>query len=342
MRVVVFAFVFCLFSCTDHEFNNPHDPDSPNYESLSSSSSATDASSSSSELSSSSSVADASSSSNVTLSSSSSSSELSSSSSLSVMKITCGESTINTQTHFCYDGKAIQKCSDMEYNPTTDICYGGAIYEAKCNNVPFNPLEQRCENNVIEAKCGKEWYKISEKFCDSRDNKIYGYTKINTQIWMAENLNYDTKSDGSNCYRDSVSYCDKYGRLYQWHTADTVCPKGWHLPSADDWNILLSFFSNCSGNRNCNNTGNKLKYNGNWEEATSESTNDYNFSALPGGGYYSDRKVYDCVGLVGVWWSSEQYNSEKAYTWAMRSIDDDVSGSYTSKSDFFSIRCVKD
>jgi uncharacterized protein (TIGR02145 family) len=56
---------------------------------------------------------------------------------------------------------------------------------------------------------------------------------------MAQNINYQTKG-GSWCYEDSISYCKKYGRLYDWKTAPTVCPKGWKLPSREDWNRLVA------------------------------------------------------------------------------------------------------
>ncbi|MDR2692779.1 MAG: hypothetical protein LBB74_00995 [Chitinispirillales bacterium] len=41
----------------------------------------------------------------------------------------------------------------------------------------------------------------------------------------AENLNINTGA-GSMCYNDNNSYCDKYGRLYTWNAAKTVCPSG--------------------------------------------------------------------------------------------------------------------
>jgi uncharacterized protein (TIGR02145 family) len=111
-------------------------------------------------------------------------------------------------------------------------------------------------------------------FKDSRDGKTYKKVTIGTQTWMAENLNY--AANNSVCYGNSAENCAEYSRLYNWATAKTACPTGWHLPSDDEWTMLTD---NVGGSKTA---GTKLKSAEGWNK-DGNGTDDYGFSALPGG-----------------------------------------------------------
>lgn len=74
---------------------------------------------------------------------------------------------------------------------------------------------------------------------DGRDGITYVLVRIGPEVWMAENLRFRTAA-GSWCYDDDETKCEEYGALYDWNTALTACPAGWHLPSDEEWSDLES------------------------------------------------------------------------------------------------------
>ncbi|MCH2023611.1 MAG: hypothetical protein MK207_14130, partial [Saprospiraceae bacterium] len=88
---------------------------------------------------------------------------------------------------------------------------------------------------------------------DNRDGKIYRTVTISTQRWLAENLDYNTSGSWGNPNNPT----SVYGRLYDWATANIVCPPGWHLPSDAEWIILETAIGG-------SNVGTHLKSNSDW------------------------------------------------------------------------------
>jgi uncharacterized protein (TIGR02145 family) len=163
-------------------------------------------------------------------------------------------------------------------------------------------------------------------FTDTRDGKKYKYVKIGEQTWMAENLNYATSN--SKCYDNKQENCQKYGALYNWNEATKACPTGWHLPTVDEWSGLKA---NIGYNRS-----KYLKSAKGWNN-NGNGTDDYGFSALPGGGGRSNGSFYD-VGSFGYWWGASS-NPYGAYYYRI-SYDNDLEG--ISEDGLLSVRCVKD
>lgn len=182
----------------------------------------------------------------------------------------------------------------------------------------------------------------AKTFSDPRDGNIYNTVEIGSQIWMAENLNYET-DHGSWCFDDDKRYCELYGRLYNWEAAMNACPPGWKLPSDEDWLKLIRYVDADTDNEpltdyewrelfdsvdnenllQCpyflqiekrtiisNIAGGLLKSKGNlkdgdgyWHYPNQGANDAVGFSALPGGNRTGG---FGFEGMMGDWWSSTE------------------------------------
>jgi uncharacterized protein (TIGR02145 family) len=207
-----------------------------------------------------------------------------------------------------------------------------------CGEVGCNPAHDSwCEDGGSSVTYGGQTYKT---------------VKIGNQTWFAENLNY--KANGSKCYGEEGEFydyesdtyftlsdaevqanCGRYGRLYDWSTAITACPSGWHLPSDAEWTTLTDYVGGAN-----NTAGTKLKAASGWN-SSGNGTDEYGFSALPGGDGSSDGSFFN-VGNFGSWWSATEYDASYAYYRDMGYGGSIVDRSYFSKSYLFSVRCLQD
>jgi len=199
-------------------------------------------------------------------------------------------------------------------------------------------LEERGEREKITVT-------TSGSFSDSRDNKTYRTIKIGDQTWTAQNLNY--KVGNSKCYGNDENNCQKYGRLYDWETAIKACPNGWHLPSNKEWEVLYRYADNTSGTESpykSETAGKYLKAKNGWnnyEGYSGNGTDDYNFTALPGG-LGNSSGGFSSLGNYGNWWSSTEYDGSLAYN-RFKSYKHDKAGWENEvKNKLFSVRCVQD
>lgn len=124
-----------------------------------------------------------------------------------------------------------------------------------------NPPKPKVE--IITPKQTDELVWQNDKhgiFNDPRDGKKYKVVKIGSQIWLAENLNFtkdipqvtdkaqwkklgNNDKDAAWCYYDNKpENGEKYGALYNWAAALKVAPKGWHLPTKEEFEALLQQF----------------------------------------------------------------------------------------------------
>jgi len=232
---------------------------------------------------------------------------------------------------------------NMRSEPSTDgvklgtLFYGTKVKVLEKSSTPVKIGDITDYWYKIDAKAWVFGGYLSEKppkegtLTDSRDGKVYRKVKIGKQTWMAENLNYEA---AGSCYDDKPENCEKYGSLYGRNFSD--CPAGWHLPSKEEYEVLIKTVPGDAGK--------KLKAKSGWNDDDGKpinGTDDFGFSALPGGDG------------SGGWWtaSSDGYCSDgtcfelpyylefsKHDSWRF-DFDYNVIG---GSSAMFSVRCIQD
>jgi len=179
------------------------------------------------------------------------------------------------------------------------------------------------------------------------EGETYQTVVIGTQTWFQRNLNYNV--EGSKCYDNETANCAVYGRLYNWETANNVCPSGWHLPSAEDWGELMRYVDGSTGTSSPSSSpcpyssptaGRYLKATSGWNGLNGEDT--FGFSALPGGLYSSYISKFKEVSVMGYWWSASESNSYNGYHSDMVSKGDHMYCETYAKGSLLSVRCLKD
>ena len=200
------------------------------------------------------------------------------------------------------------------------------------------------------------------------DNNAYNTVLIGSQCWMASNLRVTKYNNGTlipldnsggstgdvsttwtartsgarTVYAHNNSYLTIYTYLYNWYAAtDTrkICPSGWGIPTDAEWLTLTNFIGT--------NPGTKLKKNSTlW--STNTGTDNYGFSALPGG-YRDVDGGFTNIGGTAFFWSTNESEVRAPLNRAWNRLMYNYSGSvgrtntsYNDKSVGASLRCLRD
>jgi len=211
---------------------------------------------------------------------------------------------------------------------------------------------------ILLPGCKKENEKPPDPVTDIEGN-IYKTIKAGSQIWMAENLKSTLLNDSTviplvtdpENWRglSSPGYCwynnddqanrETYGALYNGYTVSTgkLCPSGWHVPAADDWQLLKEFLADSISG------GGKLKESGtiHWTSPNNGATNLSGFTALPSGIRYFDGSFTAIQYYTGIWCSSLSGSDSEDF-FGLYYKDASLTFGTAPKKDGLSVRCVKD
>lgn len=124
----------------------------------------------------------------------------------------------------------------------------------------------RSSSSFSFASCGPKvnWKYLNPdisygEIVDDRDDQVYKTVKIGNQEWMAENLNFvswrskcDSNEyggayiwsyamDSAGVYSENGKGCGFGVKCTPVYPVRGICPAGWHLPTAAEWDTLFDF-----------------------------------------------------------------------------------------------------
>ena len=168
------------------------------------------------------------------------------------------------------------------------------------------------------------------EYLDERDSLVYRTVQIGEQVWLAQNLNHYTVN--SYCYADKDINCLSYGRLYDWQSALSICPEGWHLPDTLDFGILRDYAIENNGGIG---VGTSLMHG---------KSDKFGFSSLAHGGYKPGKDGICGDNDADFFWTTIETADKNNYAEVrgFRLKKDYMIYSSLKKTWYLSVRCIKD
>ncbi len=199
-----------------------------------------------------------------------------------------------------------------------------------CPNQFGLPENKGCPEHVASSEENGDSQKISKpsskvlngNFTDERDGNSYEWVRLKDgNTWMSQNLNFNIED--SFCYDEKKRNCNELGRLYTWDAAKKACPKGWRLPTDEDWKLLINLY-------------------GGESEAFDVLTQDdkTNLRAIFAG-VRDPKGNYIALDSFGQYWSSKS-DAAKARYFDFNKIDDQLNTYENNKNWALSCRCIQE
>jgi uncharacterized protein (TIGR02145 family) len=211
---------------------------------------------------------------------------------------------------------------------------------------------------ILLFSCKKEEDQTTAPVSDI-DGNSYNTIRTGTQIWMAENLRTTSFNDGTEialtessstwdtlsfpgfCWydNDEADHKESYGALYNGYAVNTgkLCPDGWHVPSADEWQQLIDFLGDTISG------GGMLKEEGtsHWLPPNKGADNSSGFGARAAGIRYFEGTFNALLSFTS-FWSASKTGDENQFYLSLYYANSGISINHISKKHGFSVRCVKD
>ncbi|OFX27214.1 MAG: hypothetical protein A2041_02230 [Bacteroidetes bacterium GWA2_31_9b] len=183
---------------------------------------------------------------------------------------------------------------------------------------------------IISISCNLEKSKLTDIDGNEYKTKVFG-----KNTWMLENLRVIRDSNGNDITfyypNQDTSLAKTYGLLYDYENACKVCPKGWHLPSNEEWTELIKLYESepveiFKNNKFWNNT---------------MSSNENGFLIIPSG-YGNNGEFDNAFKQRAIIWSKTKQDTHFVWTYGLQKGVDTFRIVLQHPTYAFSVRCVKD
>lgn len=202
------------------------------------------------------------------------------------------------------------------------------------------------------------WMKENLKTTRYADGSNIDYPGADTAAWR-------TNTTGAYAWHNNdEGNKNTYGALYNWYAVNNsqgLCPVGWRVSTSEDWTKMSNYLREehdlSNDETDPNALGNKLKscrmlnsplggecatvVHPRWNyHEINVGTNDFEFSALPGGDRIPTGE-YSSQGSFGFWWNSTEIDANTANRRYINFDQSRLYGNSFPKNYGLSVRCVK-
>ncbi len=180
--------------------------------------------------------------------------------------------------------------------------------------------------------------KVEQQSLTDIDGNTYPVLLIGEQLWMGSNLRVshyqngeaipvssgmsslqETESGACLSYNNDQSQDETYGKLYNFKAVQEggLCPEGWHVPTDEDWQQLISSIDK--------------------DEKLLSTFN------IQKSGFFNPQDIspYSDAGKAAYWWSSTFAGRNTAASYIFQSDASNIEKSGAHEGNFLSIRCIK-
>jgi uncharacterized protein (TIGR02145 family) len=181
--------------------------------------------------------------------------------------------------------------------------------------------------------------------------------KIGKQKWAKENLAVTTFKNGDTIFQARNKYDwqkagkekipawsynkyditndSAYGKYYNFYAVNDprgLAPKGYHIPSDEEWLQLINFIGEGAGT--------KMKTKSGWIDNLN-GTNESGFSAIPAG-HCDPSGFFDNNNFDAIWWTTTRYDEERIWFCKISYDNKYIIELNHDEPDWgFSVRCIK-